>query len=135
MTDTQKQQTLLLRREGRSYADIATAVGASPGTVKTYCHRHRTDLDLPAAPGASTGYCLNCGQRIEQAPKRKPRKFCCDRCRELWWNQNRRASERGTLRVNCAYCGKTFETRRCNGQRFCSHEHYILSRFGEVSQP
>jgi len=133
LTEEQKKTIATMRRQGVTYADIAAAVGATSTALRTYCHRHRDEIDVPAAPGKANGYCYNCGQRIVQAPKRKPRKFCCDRCRELWWNQNRHVGKQG-LRLNCIYCGKKFYARKCSGQRYCSHACYINQRFGEVPQ-
>ena len=134
MTEEQKQTIAVMRRQGAACTDIATAVGATPTAVRTHCHRYRAEIEATATPGKPNGFCYNCGERIVQASKRKPRKFCCDRCRELWWNQNRHVGKQG-LRLNCIYCGKKFYTRRCSGQRYCSHACYINQRFGEVPQP
>ncbi|MDR1464735.1 MAG: RNA polymerase subunit sigma-70 [Oscillospiraceae bacterium] len=134
MTATQKQQIATLRAQGRGYADIALLTGLAAGNIKTYCYRHGI---LPAAPADSVtkpNCCQQCGAAIEQTEKQKPRKFCCDKCREAWWNHNRVAVRRDSVVTSrCAFCGAEFEKLSHSTKKFCSHQHYIFSRFGAPS--
>lgn len=47
MTDKQKQLIIILRRNGAGYGTIASQLGVSINTVKSFCRRHslapRTD--------------------------------------------------------------------------------------------
>ena len=40
MTIIQKRKVVYLREKGESYAAIASAIGASENTVKSYCRRN-----------------------------------------------------------------------------------------------
>jgi len=134
MTDTQKQTVLEMRRQGSPHADIAGAVGLRESAIKSYCWRHNIKPGQPIPQKPNGYHCQNCGQRIVQEPKKKPKKFCNEKCRSNWWNHNRRYFN-SRLRISeCAYCNKRFEKIGNSVQRFCSHTCYINSRFGEVLQ-
>ena len=134
MTNDQKKQALEMRKQGYTYAEIAAVVGASANTVKTYCYRHRSEtVDFPALMQTQKlGHCQNCGINIVQTPKQKPKKFCSVKCREIWWNRNRKQFNSNMRIAHCAFCGKEFEKFERSQQRFCSHQCYINHRFGEV---
>ncbi|HCC35350.1 MAG TPA: RNA polymerase subunit sigma-70 [Ruminococcaceae bacterium] len=132
MTEVQKHQIIELKRQGHTAAEIAAVIGESANTVKTYCYRHKKEIeDAPVL--TPPGYCQNCGEQIAQTPKQKPKKFCCVRCRELWWNKNRRYLNTNMRTAHCAYCEKDFEKFENSPQRYCCHACYINDRFGEVT--
>ena len=135
MTTEQKKKVLELRSMGLTTAEIAAVVGASANTVKTYCYRNKDKLikETPPASVHKPGHCLNCGAIITQTPKQKPKKFCQVRCREIWWNRNRKQFNSNMRTANCAYCGQKFEKFERSPQRYCSHNCYINHRFGEVN--
>lgn len=51
--------------------------------------------------------CQNCGAEIVQKPKRKQRKFCCNECRNQWWNQHLdQVKRKSYYEITCQHCGK-----------------------------
>ena len=80
MTDEQKQQIIALRRDGAGYGRIAARLQISINTVKSFCRRHSL------AASTAGAVCEQCGKPIEQNPGRKRKRFCCDVCRNKWWN-------------------------------------------------
>ena len=72
-----------------------------------------------------TTYCENCQIEIKQAPNRKLKRFCCDRCRNQWWNQNLDLVERKAIHIDkCLNCQKEFEVYGKKKRKFCSHPCY-----------
>ena len=80
MTGEQKQQIIALRRDGAGYGRIAMQLQISINTVKAFCRRHSLAARTDGA------VCEQCGKPIEQNPGRKRKRFCCDVCRNKWWN-------------------------------------------------
>ena len=78
MTNEQIRQLAIMRRDGMGYGAIADKLDLSINTVKSWCRRHQ----LPSADSIST-VCEQCGKPITQNPKRKKKRFCSDRCRNL----------------------------------------------------
>jgi hypothetical protein len=135
MTHTQKREVLRLRGQGQGYAQIADAVGLTKSTVKSFCWRNQQQAVKTADPfkDLPAGLCPNCGKAIEQAPRQKPRRFCCDHCRRTWWNRHRDAMQRrDTPLAVCACCAKPFDHQGDRGRRYCCHPCYIADRFGGV---
>ena len=131
MTTWQKQEILRLRGEGVDYAGIAEQLGIPKSTVKTFCWRSQKAEtpdpfhDLPA------NICPQCGIAIEQTPRQKPRRFCCDACRRTWWNAHRELMKhRSSYIAICDHCGIKFDHRGKRERRYCSHPHYIAARYG-----
>ena len=123
MTSDQKAVVDLLRSRGRGYKYIASEIGVSENTVKSYCRRaplpaaSATDMATvsakPAAPQhkantpvgvpapvppadqnpANTLPCRWCGKSVAQTPGRKEKLFCSEPCRVKWWNRNRHSSQ------------------------------------------
>ena len=81
MSGKEKQSILKLRRRGVSFAQIAETLGIPVNTVKSFCYRN--------SPTSNDNRCKQCGGKLMQLPKRKPKIFCCDRCRFAWWNMKR----------------------------------------------
>ena len=65
MTDEQKQQIIVLRRDGAGDGRIAAQLQISINTVKSFCRRHSLAANTAGA------VCEQCGRPIEQNPGRK----------------------------------------------------------------
>ncbi len=125
MTESQKRQIHLLRKEGYGYSRIASELGVSQNTVKSYCRRNRLTEDEKKAAINTT--CLQCGAPVEQNEKRKQKKFCSDKCRMAWWNSHRSEVSHTSTFV-CANCQTEFKAYGV--RKYCSHSCYINARFG-----
>lgn len=116
MTDEQKQQIIALRRDGAGYGRIAARLQVSINTVKS-----------------AVSVCEQCGKPIEQNPGRKRKRFCCDACRNKWWNAHLELVKRKAVYTYiCPACGKEFTVYGNSHRKFCSHACYIAYRFGGV---
>lgn len=135
MNITQKAQIRILREKGTGYSKIAQSLGLSENTVKSYCKRN--NLGGVAASSSQknaigTGCCKNCGIPLSQQKGTKPKKFCSDKCRAVWWNSHLYVvKKKAVYSQACAYCGKVFESYGNKNRRFCCHPCYIAGRFGE----
>jgi len=106
LTNEQKQQILDMRQQGLGYGKIASALGISENTVKSYCRRNKSAAhDTSNAVGNKESNvhnesennesienrttCKNCAKPLNQKPKVKPKTFCNDKCRFDWWNNHR----------------------------------------------
>ena len=144
MTRENADRITVLRRSGQSYATIADDVGLSLNTVKSFCRRNEiqagtTPLKVMSPPmiAVSDEACCykNCGKEVPQNPGRKPKIFCSDRCRNDWWNKNRRlVRHKNSRHVPCPVCGKLFEVYGSHKQTYCSHACYIQARFGGADE-
>ena len=127
MKDEQKRQIIALRRDGVGYGGIASQLGLSINTVKSFCRRH----SLATPPTESV--CEQCGRPIEQTPGRKRKRFCCDACRNKWWNSHLDLVKRKVVYTfTCPTCGKEFTVYGNRLRKFCSHACYIAYRFRGV---
>ena len=129
MTDAQKEQVRYLRCEGLGYGAIATRLGISENTVKSFCRRNNLTGVASKEPVV---VCRNCGRPLPQYPKRKQRKFCSEACRRAWWAKHPQEIHRGDGALysrTCACCGKAFQVYGNNHRRYCSHACYISDRF------
>jgi len=64
--------------------------------------------------------CRNCGKPLPHSAITRNKPFCCNHCRNTWWNNHRDdTSPYAENTATCLYCGREFETysRR---QRYCS---------------
>jgi len=133
MTNLQKSEIVRLRKDGVSYNEIADALGLQANTVKTFCWRNKDLLgDAPeeTVVDENNDACNHCGEKLEQRPKAKPRRFCCDACRLAWWSKNRsRMKRKAVYSLVCSHCQKKFNSYGNKGRKFCCHECYIASRF------
>ena len=130
MTDAQRNTIIQMRANGSGYSAIATAVGLTKDNVKSFCRAHNLGgVKAEAAPSFSPGKnCLYCGKPIKQAPNRKMKKFCSDKCRLSWWNKHPEMVKRKKIaELKCQCCGETF-TSKNPMQKFCSWNCYAESR-------
>lgn len=83
-------------------------------------------------PVVRTGICENCGELIVQKPKTKKRRFCCNECRNQWWNTHLdQVQKKAYYTITCRNCGKTMTVYGDSRRKYCSHECYIQRRFGK----
>ncbi len=81
-------------------------------------------------PVMRTGICENCGALINQKPKTKKRRFCCNECRNQWWNAHLdQVQKKAYYTITCQNCGKTMTVYGDSRRKYCSHECYIQCRF------
>lgn len=123
MTASEKQTITSMRCARANYADIASAIGVSVNTVKTFCRRNGlTDNDL-----VNQSFCMNCGCAITKG-KYRPRKFCSDKCRMTWWNAHQDQVNRSAhYSFICAHCGESFTVYGNTHRKFCSRACYLAS--------
>ena len=124
MTQEEKSMIQELRAAGLGYTAISKQLSISVNTVKSYCRRK-----------LSTTYpCENCGNPIKQKPKSKHKRFCCDKCRNRWWNSRLELVNRKAFYdYVCPYCGKDFQAYGRRPRKYCSHQCYIKDRFGDFT--
>ena len=130
MTEEQKQQIHVLRRDGLGYKKIALLMDISVNTVKSFCRNNEL------TGNRSFAVCLACGKPLVQIPKRKQRKFCSVQCRETWWSRNRDKGNKPTGETcHCAHCGRIFSAYWREHRKYCSHACYVAERFqgGEIN--
>ena len=110
-----------LRLKGYGSTKIAALLGISPNTVKSHIRRH------PELDGAL--FCLECGKPVPQDPKRKEKKFCCDKCRNTWWNHHQdRVNKKAYYSIVCQRCGKEFQSYGNRNRKDCSRDCYNAVR-------
>ena len=135
MTEIQRTQIAILRAAGLGYGKIAQQLGMSLNTVKSYCRRKGVNGDVPVEVtpvlSGETTLCENCGSTIQQISKQKKKRFCCDTCRNQWWNSHLdQVKRKAVYDFTCPHCGKIFHVYGDNRRKYCSHECYIADRFG-----
>ena len=128
MTNEQREQIAELRRQGCGYSKIATTLSLSKNTVKSYCRRS----ELRTITTKETQPCKRCGEAMTIVGSNKPRIFCSDKCRVLWWKaRNRKVYPKTQYRLVCQHCGSEFDSIGTSRRKYCSHECYIAERFGK----
>ena len=130
MTEEQKSEIMLLRRQGVGYKRIAAIMEISVETVKSYCRRNfEENATKPVIPvgceAAVHSTCKHCGRPLQQTPGKRRREFCGNACRAAYWRAHPK-----TLRFQrCAGCG-TLLPMGSVSRKYCSHACYIRRRFG-----
>jgi rRNA maturation endonuclease Nob1 len=141
MTIEQKEKIQRMRCDGMGYGQIATVLGISKETVKSFLRRNPVPVcakDVPAenipesTDAAMDGVlCRQCGTRLIQKPKQKPKQFCSDACRLAWWRENSaKLNRKAVYTIRCEGCGKEFESYGNKLRKYCGHACYIKKRFG-----
>ena len=127
MTAKQEMQIQSMRMQGIGYRTIGKTLGISDNTVRSFCRRKEL-----GKPNKATIMCKQCGKPIKITPKQKPRKFCSDACRTVWWNSHPECIKRKAVyEFTCACCGKSFTAYGNKNRKYCNHECYIADRFGK----
>ena len=130
MTEEQKSEIMLLRRQGVGYKRIAAFLKISVETVKSYCRRNpEEDATQPIIPiGSEATFlstCKHCGSPLQQTPGKRRREFCGSACRAAYW----RTHPKRLQCQRCAGCG-TLLPMGSVSRKYCSHACYIQHRFG-----
>ena len=134
LTEEDKQKIAKMRLDGKSYQKIATALGFSKSTVKSYLRRQGIKV-LPPVDYEKLMYiyCLQCGAKLQQNEKTKRKKFCCDACRMAWWKAHQDQLNRKTITRSCVFCGKEFEVNEGSSKKYCSTDCYFKDRFRDYT--
>ncbi len=135
MTDEQKMRIKELRGENRGYRDIASVLGLSENTVKSFCKRNGLGGFKAKKLTAEERehICPTCGALVPQIPGRKLKKYCSDSCRCRFWNTHlEQVNRKAFYEKQCCFCKKTFIAYGNKGRKYCSHECYVADRFGGV---
>ena len=130
MTEEQKSEIMLLRRQGVGYKRIAVIMEISVETVKSYCRRNpEENATQPVIPVGHKAIllssCKHCGGPLQQMPRKRRREFCGSACRVAYW----RAHPKKLQFQRCAGCG-TLLPMGSISRKYCSHACYIRHRFG-----
>ncbi len=124
----EKNRIKQLREEGLGYKKIASEMGISVNTVKSYCRNN----NLTSSHILSKTFCKECGKEIKQKQKCKKRVFCSDECKRNWWNHHKIQVRKTILEEHiCLCCNKPFMAYPGENRKYCSHDCYIKGRFGQ----
>ena len=92
MTESQKAKIIKLRADGNGCRAIASKLGMSVNTVKSFCKRNNINTETAAklteTHVTQITCCENCGNEVQQVKGRRFKRFCSDKCRAAWWNRN-----------------------------------------------
>ena len=133
MTETQRMTIADYRKMGFGYKKIAQFTGMNENTIKSYCRRSGLGgKAVSNPPPDDSSVCMACGKALTQTPGKKSKKFCSDTCRTNWWNTHLgMVNRKAYYDFICSACGKTFTVYGNARRKFCSHNCYIKSRFGD----
>lgn len=130
MTDIQKSKILFLRGSGHGYSDIAVRLGVSKDTVKSFCRRNGMAGTRAGKQLEQRNFCPQCGKKLVQPEKQKPRRFCSDQCRQAWWNAHpEMVKQKAVYSYVCPTCGKSFTAYGNSHRKYCSHQYYVQAQF------
>lgn len=126
MNSKEKSRIIELRQEGLGYKRIAGELNISVNTIKSFCRSHHLTSKYFPKPIK----CKTCRKEIQQNCKRKARVFCCETCKQKWWNEHR-TSYKNTQLIDtiCLSCGKPFKSYSKTQRKFCCHGCYVHYRF------
>jgi len=122
-----KSQIINLHCEGVRYVDISRQLKIPVSTIKSFIYRHQADVEA-AMDNLPT--CPRCGALV---PKMhfKPRRFCSDRCRILFWKEHRgECKHTSMVPFACKMCQGIFMDYAGRNRQYCSHSCYIQARYG-----
>ena len=123
MNEIQKHKLIRLKKQGRSYKEIASALSISESTIKSFFRRQKLKSKEVHT------VCKNCGVTLEKSSRSNVKKFCSNLCRYKWWRKNTE-NNRKCLKINvCKNCGKKFKSYDNKERKYCSHACYIENRF------
>lgn len=126
MTEIQRNQITGMRAAGLSYGKIAESLGIPQNTVKSYCVRHGIKVsavsEAVSEQHQDKTLCESCGAEIVQNLKGKHKRFCCDSCRNAWWNSYPKLINRKAIYEHtCRRCGKQFTAY----EEFCVLRYFL----------
>ena len=132
VTQQQKEQITRLRATGASFGKIASALGMSVNTVKSYCKRNPVSAENVHVPQTAmhTERCPQCSVLLRQTSGHRQKRFCSPKCRMAWWKAHPEQMEHKKLvQVECQYCGVTFFQYGSRPRKFCSRDCYFSHRY------
>ena len=129
MTQNQLEIVMLLHDLGVSHIKIAEMLEVSTTTVKRACARIEKERK---STSEKYPICKECGKRIVDERKTRPRLFCCRKCAQTWWNKRRYTSGRASDETRlCPTCGNKFIVNKNSPQKYCSKECYHKGKIGK----
>lgn len=129
MNSEEKEKIKKLREEGLGYTEIAKHMNISVNTIKSFCRRN--GLGGMKNKDENISVCGYCVKPIKQIVGRKKKKFCSDKCRNIWWKNHRNLiKNKANYECTCVSCGKIFISYGNKNRKYCSHSCYIYDRFG-----
>ncbi|CAK7037264.1 RNA polymerase subunit sigma-70 [Tissierella sp.] len=138
MTDYEREKIYELRMQGLGYKAIGNILGLTRDAVRSFCKRNNLNgngevvsLNVEVMKEENL-LCLHCGRLMKPKEKGRPRKFCSEECRRIWWKNNqdkRNENDTAIYNYNCLHCGKEFSIYGNKKRKFCSHDCYIKYRF------
>ncbi|WP_341931264.1 helix-turn-helix domain-containing protein [Streptococcus pluranimalium] len=139
MDNNQRRQIWQMRSQGYGYGTIAKAIGLSRDSVKKYCKRNpelwgygQVAQQMLQERVREGTHCLRCSQRLEIKPTGRPKKFCSDKCRKVWWEVHKDDHDKTRIayhELTCQKCGRSFLAYANPNRKYCSHECYVDYRF------
>lgn len=96
MTETDKELIFDLRVKGSGYKAIAAILGINRDKVRRFCKHYGLEGSAEIVSYnikervKAKELCTNYYKTINQKPTGRPRRFCKDECRRVWWNKNRK---------------------------------------------
>lgn len=119
MTDRDREDIRRYRQEGYGYRSIAKQLGVPVGTIRTYCLRHKEELEAPMPAAVQ---CKMCGKPLVMTVGKKAKTFCSDACRMRWWNAHpEEVRRKAYYSFVCPQCGKPFMSYGNSNRKYCSH--------------
>ena len=73
--------------------------------------------------GVAKRFCPECGEAFSRNKMGRPKSFCSEKCRRLWWNKHERPENwKSTRKITCPVCGREFLAIRDYGmkRKYCS---------------
>lgn len=130
MNKQERDQIKRLREEGQSYTTIASLLGVSVNTIKSYCRRKNLGgVATPSEEVLKGKFCKRCSEPINQTQGKKLKQFCSDQCRMAWWNAHPEAIiHKKISQFTCGTCGKSFEGFGKRERKYCSRGCYGKSK-------
>ncbi len=119
MTNEEKNLILKMRKEKKSYKEIAEATGISRNSIVSIILR---------AEKKPEDKCLCCGKKLVQTKGHRQKSFCNSICRMKYW-QNNGCSNKKIHK--CKNCGKEFYGYESQHPSFCSRNCFYSFRRGD----
>lgn len=144
LNEEAQDQVLELRKKGYGYKSIASCLKIPRDTVRNVCRKYgltgygmQIIRNIPE-PKTVLKECLYCGKEINKKEQRgRKAKFCSDKCRRTWWNENsdkRNRRESAWYSFVCKNCGKDFRAYGNKSRKFCSVRCTTEYRFGSTEK-
>ena len=125
MTKENKFAILSMRGKGLTCTQIANRLDIPVNTVKSVCRREKEKKKR----------CRNCRRPPKRNHSGRPKAFCSDECRIIWWKKHPEQIHRKAFYcLNCKNCGREFESYGHKERKYCCHRCYINHRFNDETK-